>query len=236
MMNDVHGNPLERRSFLSRLSAGVGAFTAGFAMAPGPLRAEIPRREEWQPTRHPEDDWLEEVPGQHRFFFDATSPGGAGEAMAFATNYYTASRTGYDLADADLAVVICLRHYATVFAFNDAMWAKYGELLSERVDWVDPDTGGGSTRNRYNDGSAGPGMTNRRIRLDDLIARGTHYAACGMATTAFAGGIARATGQESDAVRAELAANTIGNVHIVPAGIVAVNRAQERGYSIQYIG
>ncbi|MEZ4414542.1 MAG: hypothetical protein R3E10_02195 [Gemmatimonadota bacterium] len=235
-MKNVHGNPLERRPFLSRLSAAMGAFTAGFTMAPGSLGAETPRRTEWQPTRHAQDDWFDALPGQHRFFFDATSPGGAGEAMVFATNYYVANRTGYDLADADLAVVICLRHYATVFALNDAIWAKYGEQLSERVGWVDPETGGASMRNRYNDGSGGEGMTNRRIKLDDMIARGTHFAVCGMATTAFAGGIARATGQESEAVRAEFAANTIGNAHIVPAGIVAVNRAQERGYSIQYIG
>jgi intracellular sulfur oxidation DsrE/DsrF family protein len=226
---------VERRSFLSRLSAGVGALAAGFALAPASVRA-APPREDWKPTRHPQDDWFEEIPGQHRFFFDATTTGGAGEAMAFATNYYVANRSGYGLEDEDLAVVICLRHYATVFAFNDAMWAKYGEALSQRVSWVDPITGGGSTVNRYNDGSSADGMTNRRIKLDQLIARGTHFAVCGMATTAFAGAAARATGQSADVVRAELAANTIGNAHIVPAGIVAVDRAQERGYSIQYIG
>jgi intracellular sulfur oxidation DsrE/DsrF family protein len=227
---------VERRSFLSRLTAGAGAFAAGFALGP-PASAQAARPQEaWRPTRHAQDDWFEEIPGKHRFFFDATSADGAGEAMAFATNYYVANRTGYGLADEDLAVVICLRHFATVFAFNDAMWAKYGESLSQRVSWVDPVTRGGSTVNRYNDGSSEEGMTNRGIKLDQLVARGTHFAVCGMATTVFAGVAARETGQSADAVRAELAANTIENAHIVPAGIVAVDRAQERGYSIQYIG
>jgi intracellular sulfur oxidation DsrE/DsrF family protein len=32
----------------------------------------------------------------------------------------------------------------------------------------------------------------------------------------------------------EMAANLIPNARLVPAGIVAVNRAQERGYSFVY--
>ena len=236
MSESSQGSPLERRSFLSRLSAGLGAFSAGFALSPDSLGAQSTPAADWQPTRHQQDDWFEEVPGQHRFFFDATSPGGAGEAMAFSTNYYVANQSGYGLGNADLAVVIGLRHQATVLAFNDAIWAKYGEAFSQRIGFTDPATGGAPSRNLYNDGSTGEGLTNRGIKLDDLIARGTHFAVCGMATTAYAGFAARATGQAAAAVREELVANAIRNAHIVPAGIVAVNRAQERGYSIQYIG
>jgi len=32
----------------------------------------------------------------------------------------------------------------------------------------------------------------------------------------------------------EITENLIGNAHMVPAGILAVNRAQERGYSFIY--
>jgi hypothetical protein len=35
-----------------------------------------------------------------------------------------------------------------------------------------------------------------------------------------------------DALYKELTANLVPNAHIVPAGIVAVNRAQERGYTL----
>ncbi len=44
--------------------------------------------------------------------------------------------------------------------------------------------------------------------------------------------IARSTGGNTDAALAELSANLIGNARFVSAGIVAVNRAQERGYSL----
>jgi hypothetical protein len=52
-----------------------------------------------------------------------------------------------------------------------------------------------------------------------------------MATRAFAGSIARATGGNADAVNDELIANLIGNSHMAAAGIVAIGRAQERGYT-----
>ena len=43
--------------------------------------------------------------------------------------------------------------------------------------------------------------------------------------------IARAVGGNAEAVNKELIANLVSNARMVPAGIVAVNRAQERGYS-----
>ena len=46
-----------------------------------------------------------------------------------------------------------------------------------------------------------------------------------------AGVIAGAVGGNAESINKELISNVIGNVHMVPAGIVAVNRAQERGYS-----
>ena len=53
-----------------------------------------------------------------------------------------------------------------------------------------------------------------------------------MATRNHAGIIAKATGTETDAVYNELVSNLLmSNAHMVPAGIVAVNPAQERGFS-----
>jgi intracellular sulfur oxidation DsrE/DsrF family protein len=46
-----------------------------------------------------------------------------------------------------------------------------------------------------------------------------------------AGAIAQAISGSADAVYNEIVANLVGNAHMVPAGIVAVNRAQERGYA-----
>ena len=44
--------------------------------------------------------------------------------------------------------------------------------------------------------------------------------------------IARAVDGKREDIYKELAANLIDRARLVPAGIVAVNRAQERGYSV----
>jgi intracellular sulfur oxidation DsrE/DsrF family protein len=48
--------------------------------------------------------------------------------------------------------------------------------------------------------------------------------------------IAKETGVEEDTVRKELVSNVIGNAVVVPAGVIAVTRAQERGYALVSIG
>jgi intracellular sulfur oxidation DsrE/DsrF family protein len=63
-----------------------------------------------------------------------------------------------------------------------------------------------------------------------------HVAVCGTATRFFAGIAAGKSGMTADAVYRELVANLVRNSHVVPAGIVAVNRAQERGYTFAYVG
>ena len=120
--------PPARRSFLSKLGAGLAAFGASWGTAASAVAAPSARAVQaasanrWQPVRHAEDDWLEKIPGKHRTILDAVSAQGVGDALHFASNIYETSETGYRLRSADVAVVICLRHAATPFGFNDAMW------------------------------------------------------------------------------------------------------------------
>ena len=218
-----------RRSFLSRLGLAAAALGVGRSASAEPAQtgsakasAERPEAsaERWQPARDAKDDWLDQIPGKHRLFFDSLTDAGLREARTFANNYFDASRSGYGLETSDLAVVICLRHMATPFAFTDAFWAKYGPALATSLKLADPKT------------AANP----HRAQLEALIARGVHYAVCDMASHRFAGSIARTTGGDADAIYKEMAANLVGHAHFVAAGIVAVNRAQERGYAIAYTG
>ena len=70
--------------------------------------------------------------------------------------------------------------------------------------------------------------------LDSVIKRGGHLAVCRLATRRLAGSIATANDSQADKVNEELIANTLANAHMVPAGIVAVSRAQERGYTFAH--
>lgn len=213
-----------RRFFLSRFAAGatlvgLGAAAAGAAQTNPPSMGG----ERWRPARHPQDDWFDQIPGQHRLFFDSTTAPKVSEAVAFAGNFMNANKSAYGLTDADLAVVIGLRHRATPFAFNDAMWAKYGKQFADILDFVDPKT-------------KQPPTTNVYTGLPALVKRGVHLAVCNMATHAYSRRISESTDGDPDAIYKELASNTIGNAHFVAAGIVAVDRAQERGYAIAYVG
>ncbi len=68
--------------------------------------------------------------------------------------------------------------------------------------------------------------------IPGLINTGVQFAICDPSTNAIAGLIARDHGLTAEAAYKEITANLVGNGRLVPAGIVAVNRAQERGYSI----
>ena len=224
-MSATQQGPVARRSFLSRLTAGLGL--AGLAAAPGIAQAQ--GQSAYRPTRHKEDDWLDTLGTQHRFVFDTTTTAAFLNALPFANNFLTANQTGYGLKDSDSGVVIVARHLSTAYGYNDAMWAKYGATLAARAS-VPDSAGTAPTQNPFN--NVALDLTTRGITVKSLADRGVHFAVCGMATRFLAGQIAQATGGNADAVNAELAANLVTNAHLMAAGIVAVNRAQERGYTL----
>ena len=229
----MNGNELQssmaRRLFLARLGAGagvVGASVISSTTAEAQGAADAP----WRPARHTQDDWYDKIPGVHRFIFDTSTAESMGWALQFATNYYTANQDVYGLKESDLAVVIVARHKATSFAYNDAIWAKYGKQISEQAEFLDPKTKEPPKINVY-----GPaGETQQAGKMDALIKKGVQFAVCSMSTRGIATRIAKANGLEVDSVVKEITSNLIGNSHMVPAGILAVNRAQERGYSFIY--
>jgi intracellular sulfur oxidation DsrE/DsrF family protein len=219
----------QRRSFLARLAAAAAAFGVGQSSASAQDAAARPSPSSsgsrWQPAREAKDDWYDQVPGTHRLVFDSVSPEGVASAAQFTGNFFTGNKNGYDLDAKDVAVIIVMRHRATQFAFSDAIWAKYGAHLSESEKFVDPKTNQAPTTNVY------------RASLESQTKRGVQIAACELSTHRLAGYIARKIeGGNADAVYKELTGNALPNVHFVPAGIVAVNRAQEHGYALSHAG
>jgi len=221
---------LARRSFLARLGIGAGIVGASVASSPAAM-AQVAADAPWRPARHAQDDWLDKIPGEHRFVFDTTAPDGLALAFQFGGNYFTASADAYGLKDSDLAVLIVVRHKSTSFGYNDAMWAKYGKQFSEQAEFTDPKTKEPPTVNVYATAGDGSGQPSR---MDALIKKGVHFAVCQTSSRGIATRIAKANGVEMDSVMKEMAANLVANARLVPAGIVAVNRAQEHGYSFVY--
>jgi hypothetical protein len=203
-----------RRRFLGRIGAGSAALGAivGSALPAGAQPSpSIPRR-------HALDDWMDALPTAHRMVFDAITPQGADDIRHYASNVFAANQTGYGVESRDVGVIVILRHDATPYAFNDAMWAKYGTVFASEM--------------KINDAKANPANAGGE-RLDSLSGLGAHFGVCAMATRRYAGLAARGGGG-TDAVFEELAKNLIRNAHLTPAGIIAVGRAQEHGYAFGY--
>jgi len=206
-----------RRSFLSRFatSAAVLGFTQEPAVRPAAR---------WQAATHPQDEWFDQVPGRHRVCFDTFMTDKFSEAVAFVGNYLRVNRDVYGLEDRDVAVVLVVRHKTAPFAFADGMWAKYGRMFSERMAFVDPKTHEAPTTNVYG------------AQIAKLVSQGVHLAVCNLTTRAYSKIIADATHADEEAIYKELTGHTLGNSHFVPAGVVAVTRAQEHGYVLVSVG
>jgi intracellular sulfur oxidation DsrE/DsrF family protein len=204
-----------RRSFLARLAAVGGAL--GVAL-PSTSSAQSARA----PT-HPADAWLDDLKGQHKNIFDCVSVENASTGWAFARNFLTAN-TGpvYQLKDTDVNVIVCLRHLASVFGFNDAMWAKYKLGDSQKV----------------NEGGVPAVKNPHATTANDLAKRGVIVAVCGMATTRIARTVAAAdAGLNAADVEADLRANLVTpTARVVAAGVIVTNRAQEKDFTYTYVG
>jgi intracellular sulfur oxidation DsrE/DsrF family protein len=219
-----------RRSFLTHLGAGVTA--AGAAMASGVSTASAQStKSTWTPEKHERDDWFDQVPGKHRLLFDTSTAEGFGSAVRFANTFLEANRD-YGLKDSDLAVVVVARHQSTGFAYNETIWSKYGQLITRRTNLNDPKTKQAPMFNLFNASGYGGTLSNNGVTVESLVKRGVHLAVCNRATHGLADMIAAELKRDKDEMYEEFVANLFPNAHIVPAGIVAVNRAQERGYTM----
>ena len=129
-----------------------------------------------------------------------------------------------ELGAKDLAVIIIARHRTAPFAYNDAMWAKYGKAFSERMEYVDPKTKEAPTKNPYG------------TQLAALVKQGVHVGICNLTTRSYSQRLGELTGKPADEIYKEITSNTVGNGHFVPAGVVGATRAQEHGYALVSIG
>jgi intracellular sulfur oxidation DsrE/DsrF family protein len=228
-----------RRSFMSRMGAAFAAFgigSAASAEAQTKPAAPAAAGRAFRAAHHAQDDWMDQFPGKHRIVIDAVTPHGAGEAVLFANNLYVSHKTAYDLADKDLAIVVVMRHFATPFAFTDAVWAKYGKAMGDMLPFKDPKTKESPTTNLYQAAGYGLALPNLGTTIETVRKKGTYIAICDQATRFTAQGVAGMTGSTMDAVYKDFQANIVPDSRFVPAGVLAVARAQEKGYTLIYAG
>ena len=208
-----------RRGFLGRLAATAAAGVAGLT----PLRLEAqPARSDAVPGADPSfETWLNRINGKHKMIFDAPEVNG-GMPVIWPRVWLNGNNENYATKDADNSAVVVLRHSAIPIAMQDAVWAKYklGEVFSIKEGEAP------ATRNIFADVMPLP-LPGTGLKA--LLASGVQVGCCNVALTVYSGMVAQKMGMDAAAVKAEWVAALLPGVQVVPSGVLAVARSQEKG-------
>jgi len=230
-MLDLNSLTTHRRGFLGRLAAGAAALGLGGLVAP--IEAAAERGVAPRAPANPEfEAWLNKIMGKHKMVYDVPEPND-GFAFAWARVFLNTTNETYDTTDADNKVVIVLRHSGIPYAMESAMWSKY--KLGEAFKITDPATKAPAVRHPLLHLKPGdvpiPGMG-----TDELLAKGVLIGVCSVALTFNSMRLAKDMGMQADAIRKDWVANLIPGVLVVPSGVIAINRAQEKGCAYCFAG
>jgi intracellular sulfur oxidation DsrE/DsrF family protein len=213
-----------RRGFLGTLAAG-----AAVSLTPAWLDAEPTRAQQGGP-----DAWLDKLKGKHRQLFDMSGHED-GVGLLHVRNWMSTYNSAYSTPDADLNAVITLYGGSTPLAFNDAMWTKYNLGAALKVN--DAKTNAPLVRNMFYRPQEGDNFAYGFMDsgMEALQKRGATCILCNNAWTIWSGMLAKGMGMTGEAVKADLAANMLPGVNVVPAMVIAIGKAQEHGLAYMKI-
>jgi len=230
-MLDLNSLTTPRRGFLGRLAAGAAALGLGGLVAPAEAAAE--RRVAPHTPANPEfEAWLNKMTGKHKMLYDMPEPN-SGFGFAWARIFLNTTNETYGTTDAENTVVIVLRHNAIPFGMKSDMWPKY--KLGEAFKINDAATNAAAARNPFAYVKPGdlpfPGMA-----VDELVAKGVLFGICNMALTFYSAQMAKKTAMQAETIKKDWVANLLPGVQVVPSGVIAINRAQEKGCAYCFAG
>jgi intracellular sulfur oxidation DsrE/DsrF family protein len=222
-----------RRRFLGTMASGVAAL--GLTSLISPLSAHAGNGFSVDPGIDP-DEWFKQLKGRHRIVFDVPEPNGifpfAWPRIFLATNAATGT------PEKECGIVVVLRHLAIPYAMDNRLWAKYN--FNEIFKANDPRTNKPSTSNPFWQPADGafkvPGYGAIPIGINELQASGVMFCVCDAALTVYSAVVAESLKQDPAEVKKDWVNGILPGVQIVPAGIWAVNRAQEHGCAYCFAG
>lgn len=220
-----------RRDFLGQ--AAIGAAALGLAWLSSPLPAAAAENTGLADSA---DEWFKKVNGKHRLVIDSPRPHSIFPFAWPKVFLLTNSMTG--TPEKECSVVVVLRHDAIPYAMHSDLWSKYkfGEMF--KAD--DPVTNTPSVRNPFwqpgpNDFSV-PGVGPVEIGIDQLQKSGVMFCVCNMAITVYSAVAAQTMSMNADQVKAEWLAGVLPGIQVVPSGVWAIGRAQEKGCGYCFAG
>ena len=173
----------------------------------------------------PSNRWLEGLKAKHRQFFDAPAPAG-GIPLVHVMNYYDTYNKAFGVKDSDIDAVLTFYGATTFHGLNDAAWQKYalGEFLE-----INDANGKPATANPWRAAPVILGMELAPASIEALQKRGATMIVCNNALQIFSSLLAKKRGLDAATVYADLKANILPGVELVPGMVVAVEQAHRAG-------
>jgi intracellular sulfur oxidation DsrE/DsrF family protein len=223
-MNKSKTSP-SRREFVGAITAGATALLAGLPT--------VSSSETTEPSSVAmADAWFKKVKGKHRIIYDATEPHDGFPIIWAWVFYQTNNQTGS--ADADLTAMVVLRHNAIPLAMHDSLWEKY--KFGENFKITDNNTKAPAVRNPYYNPKGADFPIPAIEGIQKLQTRGAMFCVCDMALTVYSSMIAKGMDLKPEDVKNEWVSGLHPGIQIVPSGVWAVGRAQEKGCAYCYAG
>lgn len=224
-----------RRKFISSLSSGAIAATAGLAFIPqiisasnnsGKLNFSID--DIANGSSELDKALLQLGKKSHPVAYDISQANPWG--LIWSNVYYiTNNETG--TSGSDLGILNVLRHHGMVFAMNDETIKKY--KLGEFFGLIDPITNKPTIRNPYYTPEDGvfplPGLAG----IKGLQEQGTVFCVCDMARKVYSQFVGQKVGANPDDVYKDFVAGTLPGIKAAPSGVWALGRLAEN--KIAYI-
>ena len=201
----------DRRAFLGTVAAlGAGAM----------LRL---------PQNRGSDAWLDQLKGKHRQLFDAPDPDG-GTVLRHVRSYLDVWRDAYGVPERDISVVVTLYARTTPLGLQDVMWDKY--KLGAALNLTDATTNAPLARNYFAHPQTGDQVADGtpESSMEALQRRGVKFLLCNNALQRWSGRLEKQSLGTAAEIHADLTAHALPGVVIVPDAIIAMTKAQERGF------
>ncbi len=227
-MDDLLTSSTRRRGFLARIGAAATALLAGAAF---PAPATATTRLKPNADSPFDETWVDHLTGKHRQLFDANAHNNAA-VLGQMRNFFNTYRDVYGVAEKDVNVVLQLHGSAFVLAVNDATWTKY--KLGEFYKVDDPQTKGPSLRNPFVAVTEGDDAA-KEATISVLLGRGVTFLVCNNTLIKQSKALAKARGEDAAVILEEIKKGLLPGFYLVPAAMVAMNRAHEHGCSYVFV-
>jgi hypothetical protein len=228
----------DRRGFLGRLLGAAALATVGSASS---ARAQAPAAA----AGNPADAWIKEVKGTHRCLFDFPQHKG-GAPLLHILNYLNTYKEAYKAAPGSAGAVGTFysigNQSSIALGFGDAVWAKYA--LGDYLGLKDKN-GKPYTRNLFFKPTTDdahvlfaafqtptiPEFVGElpAIGIESLQKMGTKFILCANALGGWVLELQARGKGKADEIEKDMRANLLPGVTIVPAMVIAIEKAQAAG-------